>query len=363
MLYISRQVTSRKYIVVDTDDNSETYVTIADLNRYCITLGMQIEGVEIRLYRDGSGRCHYYINSVTPRQSSTYSTGAMARTKVFTGVEVRVYNNHVTGVTGSLNEIKPNTIIRLSDFGNECDKYIFKSFPFADDRAGVMLTVMLDDKIKLNAVSLDSCFRKHIALDMREVKNKKSKKDLIKYICIELLKNRYDAMKWLDKGYIVTDDTWLIDYLRAELVLEHGIDVYVKNGFSCVDEILTDAEGTEKLISKLHRYEFLSIAKSSFAFYDSLLYSDFVTAFVHWSRTPNGKSLLERRDYNTYVEYPRLSEAFVVLKRFSRCNYRVLDRFRNYSLYFKPTEEIKQAYVDLVYRTWKEVLRLYDEAK
>ena len=102
MLVLKKQLTTTKYEVLDTDDNSVEVATTQELYHCVKDLGMQIQGVSI------TGN-----NAILFKQQFDYSIKE-TKFKVFKGIDMHVENGELVKFTYT--EDLRDTTLKLSDY-------------------------------------------------------------------------------------------------------------------------------------------------------------------------------------------------------------------------------------------------------
>lgn len=145
MLYISRRKrisTSNQYGVVDTDDNTESFVTFRELLDLIYHKNMTIVGCSKTRSRS--------LN-IIPHQLGEFTTQYQAKLSTICGVKVVTWHGMITSVSYTGDKAWGNPIVRLSELGYSCADFIFQNCEYTD---GPSLTVVLDDKVSLSEFSL-----------------------------------------------------------------------------------------------------------------------------------------------------------------------------------------------------------------
>lgn len=169
VLYISRYVGRYSYGVVDTDDDSESVVSVDVLERAVVKSKLNIEGVVLSDRHSSGDR---RIDSIRPYQMPEYATQLTIKTQTLQGVEVVLWKDAIASISR-----KPwcnQTSIRLSDYCTNCHERIFTLLP---RNATNWLRIILDDKIQI----MDKTFSKgnysfndvKVSFDVKEVTDKR----------------------------------------------------------------------------------------------------------------------------------------------------------------------------------------------
>lgn len=172
MLFISRNVGTDKYGVVDTDDNVEEVLTWSELVHAVLDCGLEIAGAP----RGMVGGTPVVAKAV-PYQHESYATPLMSKTSLLRHVDITVWRSMITRVFWRAEEADGPIRIRLSDFGDSCADCMLLDNNIS--AWGNRVTLVLDDKITLSdctftlrnpnmsAIGAESALR--VALDVRDV--------------------------------------------------------------------------------------------------------------------------------------------------------------------------------------------------
>lgn len=128
------------YGVVDTDDDSETFITWNELTH--ITDDMHIEIVGFAKYKSGE------IRHAIPYQDPRYCSKQQAKTKTLLGVDIHVWRNEVTAIIIDKAVTVEDVRIRLSDFGSKVSDSLYLDWSIIGETPRRVI-IELDDKIKL----------------------------------------------------------------------------------------------------------------------------------------------------------------------------------------------------------------------
>lgn len=138
MLYISRRVSDGKgvsYGVVDTDDDTEMFVSSHVVRECVLDMGLDIKGVE--LVNDMNGT-PVRVRSIRPyqvEQSELYT-----KTYLLKRVSIVTFKGVIVDISWS---ISSPVSIRLSDFGTSVGDYLF----LRSQKCRSPLTLVFDDKL------------------------------------------------------------------------------------------------------------------------------------------------------------------------------------------------------------------------
>lgn len=148
MLYISRRIGANKAGVVDTDDGVEQIISLYQFGssmykklgvRGCTFTGMYQSSVIVLPYQPDETRSPIQLKS-----------------RLLTGVDVKVYNDIVTNINLST-VLNPPVTIRLSDFGSKCSDCLLLG---NKDTGRHIITLVFDNKISVG----DDAFRRDIEI-------------------------------------------------------------------------------------------------------------------------------------------------------------------------------------------------------
>lgn len=147
MLYLSRIIQPdnpryRKYGVVDSDDDTETLVTRAELVDIVLKHKLQVQGVVVINKKDGSKD----IKVTSPQQIASQTTGRQTKTAVLLGVNVVVYNDEITAIHVNRKVMRDKQRIRLSDFAKKMN---LRAKMYFTGPVSKRVVLVIDDKIEL----------------------------------------------------------------------------------------------------------------------------------------------------------------------------------------------------------------------
>lgn len=331
MLYISRCVGMGKYGVVDTDDGVETICEHSELWEYCVNMGIDVKGVVLQTTMVRN-RPKLSIHHVEVYQGAETTKGQL-KMKLFQGIDVKTYNGEIVAFDYDPNLVPQGIQVRLSEFGSKCGEYLFKRGCYTDK---IFLTIILDDNIVLHGKSFKYFYERGVALDIREVRSKRT----IGYICRELCSKGINNIK-LDK--LVIDHPARMEYYRGEILLHCGpprSGPVVNN----IADLVQNAEEVNRLVTKKHRAEFKSVAAAQFVSNGYDPWGGKYKDFAQWLK--RYKHYIELPDYDLYIG-SRMHEIVPILAEVTTSNKSVLLRFQNYVTYFNVEQELKDAYVQV----------------
>lgn len=249
MLYISRQV-KNKYVVVDTDDNTESVVLFSELVKI-VRLGVEIKGVLTGIGDNGL----VYIHDINVYQPVTDMSVAQIKRKSLDGLEIIKDGDTITGIffTGS-----SPVRVRLSDYGSVCGKRVFMKKKDCQPTDG--LTLVLDDHIKYYRASLRGIPR-NVILDITDLENK----SVLKVIEEE---THYWSLRLLDN---IVDRSNRNGYLKALHLVIRGNEDYTNvweegkgKGVQWFDAVCNNPDYVKKMIDAKYMKSFLDYLRKGF---------------------------------------------------------------------------------------------------
>lgn len=136
MLYIKQKIGYNRFIVADTDDNSEELCTYEKL-KYCVlNVGLKIEGVTIDSMNCITVHCY---NNLTDIKALKF--------KVLYGISLLI-NSKGTLCNMEVDNKVINYVLNLEDWCNNLADFCFENVHISN--ANIKVTVILSDKIKFN---------------------------------------------------------------------------------------------------------------------------------------------------------------------------------------------------------------------
>ena len=148
MLYISRRIGANKAGVVDTDDGVEQIISLYQFG----------SSMYKKLGVRGFTFTGMYQSSVIvlPYQPDETRSPIQLKSRLLTGVDVKVYNDIVTNINLST-VLNPPVTIRLSDFGSKCSDCLLLGNKATGRH---IITLVFDNKISVG----DDAFRRDIEI-------------------------------------------------------------------------------------------------------------------------------------------------------------------------------------------------------
>lgn len=158
MLFISRYIVepqsgvpwvryaAAKYGVVDTDDDSETVISLGELARCCCSYGLEIKGVQTL----GLGSVSE-IHSAEPYQPDDSVTVAQAKLSTLYNVRVTCWKDWITSLSFDADTIIAAPVtIKLSDFGTKLADYFLSKLSYNTRHT---VTLVFDDSLSFDVNS------------------------------------------------------------------------------------------------------------------------------------------------------------------------------------------------------------------
>lgn len=174
MLYVSRLVWDEtkptledceQYGIVDTDDDTETIVSMNELTNIVHTHNIPIAGVtKVEI---GSGN---FTSKVEIYQHEKYCSSLQTKLKVMCGVDIRTYKDEITYLVADDSQARASTSIRLSSYGKRMHwqspigwiNYMYEN----------ILVLVLDDNFEMMGPRPE-LFISGVVWDISQVTNKK----------------------------------------------------------------------------------------------------------------------------------------------------------------------------------------------
>ena len=161
MLYIKQKIGYNRYIVADTDDNSEELCTYEKL-KYCVLdVGLKIEGVTV-----DSENCitvHYY-NNLTDIKALKF--------RVLYGISLLV-NSNGTLCNMDVDNKEINYILNLEDWCTSLADFCFENIHITNP--AMKVTVILSDKVKFNCRAFEFCSDSNLSFDFSRLSDETAK--------------------------------------------------------------------------------------------------------------------------------------------------------------------------------------------
>lgn len=161
MLYIKQKIGYNRYIVADTDDNSEELCTYEKL-KYCVlNVGLKIEGVTI----DSMGciTVHCY-NNLTDIKALKF--------KVLYGISLLI-NSNGTLCNMEVDNKVINYMLNLEDWCTNLADFCFENVHITNSDTNI--TVILSDKVKFNYRAFEFCNDSNLTFDFSQLSDETAK--------------------------------------------------------------------------------------------------------------------------------------------------------------------------------------------
>lgn len=330
MLYISRQVGAKHYMVVDTDDNSEEMISYRELVRCCTNLGLQIRGVSVEGDR---------VVGISAYTESDISAKRRQKFKSLYGVDIKTRLNQIVDIEYN---ILPAAVppIRLSDFGTSCAGAILRQ---NQPRSDIVVELVADDGVDVRESTFAQFPLFGVRLDLQAF----SQDLLVEKVCADLLQFVY---RYADLERYISDKPLRMDYYKASFLLEKKY-----SPATCADSIyhvMADPERINAIISDKHRNEFISLSKVEFSVRKPSRFTKNSHEFASWLADDRVEVLLRSRDFET-IRSTRYLQMFDEMRGAIPTDlYISLFRFENYIRIFNATQELQDAFITLCVR-WR----------
>lgn len=333
MLYISRVNQNAKYIVVDTDDNTETACSWNDLCAAVLTHNLDIKGVKV----DDIGGIRSILR-VTPYQPPNSFSPAQVKAKVLMGVEFTISNGLITMVTVDARVSKGDPKVRLSDYASKVSANLrVKWTNNADNKT---LILILDDKMEV-VDGAPSCILYGIKWDITDYHNA----PIVSHLYRELLQSagmghQYWSMYLIDSP--LRDQFW-----HCVSIVESNSENY--DTFRLEIAHMPDSAKVQKMIVNTYKAEWAKFVKSGIDL-------EQFTGSQKQDAIHMVYKYLERGDD---VDYGRMRLAFLNMLKLLRLAhvsyYTAISTLNNYMWCFDVDDEIKKLYTQLCNNLIREV--------
>lgn len=155
MLYIKQKIGYNRFIVADTDDNSEELCTYEKL-KYCVlNVGLKIEGVTIDSMNCITVHCY---NNLTDIKALKF--------KVLYGISLLI-NSKGTLCNMEVDNKVINYVLNLKDWCTSLADFCFENVHISN--ADTKVTVVLSDKIKFNYRAFELCNDSNLTFDFSQL--------------------------------------------------------------------------------------------------------------------------------------------------------------------------------------------------
>ena len=161
MLYIKQKIGYNRFIVADTDDNSEELCTYEKL-KYCVlNVGLKIEGVTIDSMDCITVHCY---NNLTDIKALKF--------KVLYGISLLI-NSKGTLCNMEIDNKVINYVLNLEDWCTSLADFCFENVRITN--VDTNITVVLSDKIKFNDRAFEFCSDSNLTFDFSQLSDETAK--------------------------------------------------------------------------------------------------------------------------------------------------------------------------------------------
>lgn len=161
MLYIKQKIGYNRFIVADTDDNSEELCTYEKL-KYCVlNVGLKIEGVTIDSMNCITVHCY---NNLTDIKALKF--------KVLYGISLLI-NSKGTLCNMEVDNKVINYVLNLEDWCTSLADFCFENVRITN--VDTNITVVLSDKIKFNDRAFEFCSGSNLTFDFSQLSDETAK--------------------------------------------------------------------------------------------------------------------------------------------------------------------------------------------
>lgn len=137
--------------VVDTDDNTENFVSVAKLRDLVMRLGLNIQGSDPVCFRSTKDCVH---------QDSEYLTSLQLKYQSLGGVRITTWRGMITAIEYNLLSNRGPVEIRLSDICKSCSDYILLPIPITCSLPEQhIVTLVIDDSLDFSEHTFTSGVR------------------------------------------------------------------------------------------------------------------------------------------------------------------------------------------------------------
>lgn len=169
MLYLSRSMRDFKtndisYGVVDTDDDSETFISWSELKSAVLDSHLEIKGVMFE--NDVTGP---YVSNLIPYQDERYLSTNQVKAKTLLGVDITVFRGIVTCIQVNGKVAAEHITLRLSDYGIGLASNTYIGCATKTK----LITIILDDKIDADEFDFNQYYAANVCWDISEVSSDK----------------------------------------------------------------------------------------------------------------------------------------------------------------------------------------------
>jgi hypothetical protein len=250
MLYISRYINDKGYGIVDTDDNTEEFISYQDIKYYVEKLKIDIKGVEVPRRGAEKGK----VSVITPY--SYVADRATTKLKILQNVELTRYADSICKVCVLDSNDRVGSFV-LSKYGSRVEDFAF----ILNSNAKSPVRVILDDNVEfsdralqsLNGLSINYIF------DLSNVTNTHTSELIYRFLLPRYMHMDFD----IEKYGIIDSNLKRRDYYKVLRVIG-DFTVQQSNGVA-IDLHLTDIEDTYRRIYALWYQSFKDLLKVKFS--------------------------------------------------------------------------------------------------
>lgn len=344
MLYVSRIIGRRRYGIIDTDDDVETFVNYEELSECVLDMHIPIKGVSTQ-FIVSHGVQKEVIQTVRVAQDQRSTTANQAKANMLRGYDIKTLNHAIVGIGITNSEIARSMPLRLSNYGVALGDYAFSNMDFHNDGRYVFV---LDDKLDFNNKSLKDWMNYGIVLDTRDITSKR----LFNVICREATKFRRLIELTVNPRIIDTPqrmDCYIVYYII-------GGSPNSQSEVISLPKLVSNVARANEFAAKTFRSEFKALCRANIVFQDTGRWMQTCKNFALWLDKRENRRLLSTIDDFYVLLHSGYGQVFQTLIEGTLCNSSVINRFNRYLAYFEPTEELKQAFIQLCKNTTDSLL-------
>lgn len=343
MLYISRYNNENSYCITDTDDGVETTVSRAYLERIVNRYDLHIEGVTLKELGVPKGKNRYFVSDVQVVQLDEFMTRQQSKLKVLNGVDLTINNDDIVALKWTVHRVKPGTQVRLSTFGKSCGKCLLRDCPTYSSWLLPIVTLVLDDSIKIDKRTFQGFHAHGVAIDVQEISSEKTLSCI--YGCVA---NVADIVGRLDQ--FIIDKPERLDFQRGVLVLNRGL-----YGVTNVNECLDNPDEVAKKLTDKYLPEFKQLSIATYYPQGGREWATVAERVIIWLHFPQTVEVLESNNPVSYLR-AEFMDIFDAMIEVSTCDKMALKRFSNYIKFFGLTKEVEEVFMRFCQRAGKWLL-------
>lgn len=330
MLYISRMYGQRRYVVTDTDDNTDEEVSLDKLRR-AVMAGVEIMGVTAVTHAGVK-----YVMKAEVYQLPSEMTAKQAKAKTLKGIDIRTKDGVITYINWNDATVPTNCRLRLSDYGTEVADNVLNECRNAHTKE---IVIVLDDKVTIRRYSFSNSQQCSVRFDMTELRSDKT----ARIIYLEWVEDRLE-FKTLSNFVIDRAD-------RADKWLAYGV---VKRGF---EPGRWFSDETMSWVENIFYRQFKTLSETKFQFPQTQEALAVARDYCVHLKRKAAFWLSEPDDYDEVFTADKFN-VFKALEIATTCNRAVVLDFSNYVYYLHTSDRIRQLYVNLAVRANKWFLNL-----